>query len=295
MATSSRSGRFKKKLVSLDELKNEAPLIEEKMQKFLQAFRKNEITPVEFCSIYILTILAHRYPFHFLGQKHSSQTQPHHLHFKCADLDLVPFIKSKIGHLTLGELLSSYSLRSTPQTVNRALLKWSTGEYPLVLMFRIPGPYEVLDQQTTGKRCVTVLTESKHTEKYILGERDTLSFTMHDLIHADHFYQDKEIFEGQLGFYGLLQEHKNYFLPLCSHEKFYTEFEYLIADMNAYPIHSLKCLKSAVIHHHSEGVFQQWAEGFRVRDELLKLNSSQYIPQQEDEKILNWLKEFKKI
>jgi len=295
MTTSSRSGRFKKKLIGPEDLKIEAPLIEEKMKKFLEALRKNEISQVEFCSIYILTVLAHRHPFHFLGQKLSTEAKPHQLYFKCENLDLVPFIKNKIGHLTIGELLSSYSLRSTPQTVNQSLLKWSTGEYPLVLMFRVPGPYEVLDQQTTGKRCVTVLTESKYTEKYILGERDALSFTMHDLIHADHFYQDQEIFEGQLGFYGLLQEHKNYFLPLCDHEKFYSEFEYLIADMNAYPIHSLKCLKSAVIYYHSEEIFNKWAECFNVKNELLRLNSIHYLPQLEDEKILNWLKEFKRI
>ena len=71
-------------------------------------------------------------------------------------------------------------------------------------MFRIPRPEEVLNQQKQGRRCVTVILDPEKAKKFILGERDALGFTMHDLIHADHFYHNNQCYQGQLGFYGFL-------------------------------------------------------------------------------------------
>jgi len=278
MKNSSRSGRFKKKLVPPESLRKEAEEIELKFRPILQAYEGKKFSDAEFCTLYILTVLNYRFPYHWLGAKRSPIQAQHKLTLPISELEKLGIeftdsIRKRLSSLeTLGDIFNNFSLKSTPQTVNRSLLQWSMGLYGLVLMFRIPSAEEVLNQQKNAKRCVTVLWEKKRTENYILGERDALSFTMHDLIHADHFYFHNESFEGQLGFYGLLDfcMKRGDFNELMSHQKFYDEFEYLISDMNAYAIHLMKCLKSALIFYHPEGdlFFRAWMN-------KLKLNSLQ--------------------
>jgi hypothetical protein len=151
-------------------------------------------------------------------------------------------------------------------------------------MFRIPRPAEVLNQQKRGRRCVTVILEAAKANKFILGERDSLGFTMHDLIHADHFYHNNQCFQGQLGFYGFLDfcMSQNHFEELLKIPAFEAEFEYLIADMNAYAIHLMKCFKSALLHYHTrpESFFSDWLTKFNLTekefDAFSSLNTETY-------------------
>jgi hypothetical protein len=287
-----RQGRFRKKLVGLEELEKEAPFIEKEMTSFVQEFNERKMSAPELCGIYILIVLNYRRPFHLLGQKISTLTTNHCLNFPCHRLPLNPQILSKVAHLSIGDIFNQFSLRSTPISVNRALLQWSKNNYHLELMFKIPGPLEVLDQQVHAKRCVSLLYKSHFSKKYILGERDALSFLMHDLIHADHFFHHNECFEGQISFYGLIQKEKDFFSDLLNNPKFHDEFEYLISDMNAYAIHAFKCLKSAIIHYGSHDLFNTWIDKFDVKEELSILNTQDYVPEIHDQKILKWLKEF---
>ena len=256
--SSSRSGRFKKQLVSEESLQIEAPLIVDKMQPHLKDFLEKRISPAEFCGIYIIHTLSHRYPGTWCGSKRSAViTSTNNLNYPIKSLlqDFEPNIQRRMNSFsTIGDLFNNFSFQSTPLAVQRSILEWSNGKYGLELMFRIPTPKEVLAQQKMGRRCVTVILDKEKAKKLILGERDALGFTMHDLIHADHFYHNNTSFMGQLGFYGLLDHcmDENLLDDLITNEKFLSEFEYLIADMNAYPIHLMKCFKSALIHYHPE-------------------------------------------
>jgi hypothetical protein len=306
MKNSARSGRFKKKLVPPESLRKEAEEIESKFLPILHAHESKSISDAEFCALYILTILNYRFPHHWLGAKRSPIQSEHNLPFPISNLENLGFeftenIQKRLSQIkTLGDIFNNYSLKSTPQAVNRALLQWSTGLYGLVLMFRIPSAAEVLNQQKHAKRCVTVLWEKKRTENYILGERDALSFTMHDLIHADHFFFHNECFEGQLGFYGLLDfcMKRGDFNELMSNDKFYGEFEYLISDMNAYAIHLMKCLKSALIFYHAEKdlFFNKWIRKLELNSAELSAIENLNSPHHKDEDhkiILELLARFK--
>lgn len=285
--TSGRAGRFKKKLVSSDALVTEAPFILSQVTPFQDLYASAKISQADFTAIYIVLYLSHRYPGTWLGSK-TSDTKIPGIKISTLPLKFEKNIQARLQNVdTLPEIFSQFALKSTPLSVNRALLKWWEGSYGLELMFRIPSPLEVLEQQRFGRRCVTTVTD-KRIEKYILGERDALSFTMHDLIHADHFYHHNESYEGQLGFYGLL--YKTYGDFDLSHEEFAREFEYLIADMNAYPIHLLKCLKSAMIHYFDENHFNAWAMKLNPPTYLFALNTESYNPQEMDQALLTWLK-----
>ena len=285
--SSSRAGRFKKKLVTLDILEAEAPVILEKLVPF-----KERLTGANFTAAYIILYLSHRYPGSWLGAK-KEFVPCNGPSWRELPFTFEPNIIKRLEHVhSLQEIFSSFALKATPLSVNRAILEWSRGQYNLELMFRIPTPNEVLKQQKFGRRCVTAITD-KRVADYILGERDALSFTMHDLIHADHFYQNNECFQGQLGFYGLLEKTLPYFD--LGHEKFAGEFDYVISDMNAYAIHLIKCLKSAMVHYFNEEYFINWAKDLSPPEELLMLNTKSYIPEEMDERILTWLDQYRAI
>jgi hypothetical protein len=192
--------------------------------------------------------------------------------------------------VSLQDIFLNFGLKSTPLSVNRALLGWSAREYHLELMFRIPTPCEVLLQQKQGHRVVTAIIDQR-MKSYIMGERDALSFLMHDLIHANHFFKENASYTGQIGLYGLLDTTINYFD--LSNPGFAHEFEYIISDMNAYPIHLLKCLKSAMIHYFSEKYYQDWLIPLNPPRALFALNTKSYIANEMDPIILRWLESFR--
>jgi hypothetical protein len=283
--SSSRAGRFKKKLVTEEELLTEAPLILAKVAPFQKA-----LSGSDFVAAYLITYLSHRIPGNWLGAKKGNHKVPG-IPWRNLPFEFEPNIKKRLEPFdSLNDIFENFALKSTPLAVNRAILEWSNGRYGLELMFRIPSPSEVLEQQKKGRRCVTALTDQR-ISKYILGERDALSFTMHDLIHADHFYFHNECFKGQLGFYGLLDKTISYFD--LSNEKFAHEFEYLIADMNAYAIHLFKCLKSAMIHYFNEDYFNQWLNELSAPKELYALNTEAYEGKTMDGIVLDWLDQFR--
>jgi hypothetical protein len=283
--SSSRAGRFKKKLVSSEDLLLEAPLIMTKMaplQKLLSG--------ADFAAAYILVYLSHRFPHSWLGAK-TGATNVAGPHWRSLPLNFEPNIEKRLEAFnSIYDIFASFALKSTPLSVNRAILNWRNGDYALELMFRIPGPAEVLEQQKNGRRCVTTLVDER-ISKYILGERDALSFTMHDLIHADHFFHHNECFNGQLGFYGLLGHTINYFD--LENTKFASEFEYLISDMNAYAVHLLKCLKSAMIHYFDQDYFMTWLNDLEAPRAIIALNTTDYVPETMDAELLMWLEKFK--
>lgn len=135
--------------------------------------------------------------------------------------------------------LKTNTLRAIPWSCNRALLRWWSGEYPLQLMARIPSPAEVLDLQIEGFRCVTLVQESAQLQSILEGDRDAFSFMIHDLIHADHFFQNKDLRQGQIRFYQKMKViySQGQIKDLLQDEQFKKDFEYLISDMNAHPLH----------------------------------------------------------
>ncbi len=294
---SSRAGRFKKKLVSHDELQLESPKIEAGLAPIIELHRQKTITDAELAALYVILYLSVRFPGTWLGAKRPDLKIPHDMQFPVKNIPLTfeDNIKKRLPE-TLGELFNQFALKSTPESVNRSILSWSAGNYPLILMFHIPQPAEVLAQQKMGNRCVTLMTTG--LDKFVLGERDPLSFTMHDLIHADHFYHDNHCYEGQISLYWFLDHcmKEGLFSELLGNPDFKWELEYLISDMNAYAIHSLKCLKAALIHYHpdKEKYFESWVKRLGVAEEhFLRLGTPAYSDVAEDHILLDAMKAFR--
>ena len=301
LKVSSRAGRFKKKLVSLQELELEAPKVAARLKPILELFTQGKISAAEATAYYIIIILSHRFPKTWLGSKKAPTGIEHGMRAPWKLLDLEANVIERLRGLeSLGEIFDQFALKSTPLPVNRALLSWSAGTYPLELMFSIPSPLEVLAQQVQGRRCVTALTTEARLKSYVLGERDALSFTMHDLIHADHFYHSPVSYQGQLGFYGLLELclKEDHFRDLCGSKEFQWELDYFISDMNAYAVHLMKCLKSAIIHYGSREEYQEWLSKLKLSEleseALENLYEADYVAEKHDPVVLNFLERHRK-
>lgn len=294
MKPSSRSGRFKKKLISYEKLQSEVPKFLSLFNHSLDQFKNNEINESELAVHYIFIGLSLRYRGAWLGAYQPGIQLEHNLHSSFPQhIPIEPNIKKRIAGMNLGQIVNNFAFKSTPRSVNRALLHFSTQRYPLELMFHIPSPLEVLQQQKNGRRCLSLIIKESQMKDYILGERDYLGFCLHDLIHADHFYHSNSSYYGQLGLYNLLWKEieKGTFAVLMENKEFQREFEYIISDMNAYPIHLLKCLKSAITFYSNQVIFDEWAARFNVEAQLKKLNGKEYDPVTEDHILLSWLNE----
>lgn len=278
------------------------------MAPFLALFETGKLSAANLTAIYLVTMLSYRFPGQWPGARRPELRISHDLNFnlyelKDLGLSFEPNVEKRLEDIkTLGDLFNHFALKSTPETVNRSLLNWSNGSYGLELMFRIPDSLEVLAQQKRGRRCVSVLTQAHRCQSYILGERDALSFTMHDLIHADHFYFHPSSHEGQLGFYALMDFclRHDHFEEQMKNKKFSAELDYLISDMNAYPVHLLKCLKAALFfyHQHANDYFTEWLEKIRITEDQKKafqlLNSEGYIAEIHDSFLLDMLGSWKR-
>ncbi|MCE3009761.1 MAG: hypothetical protein LW875_04020 [Proteobacteria bacterium] len=154
------------------------------------------------------------------------------------------------------EFFRERNLRALPPSVARVLCLWEAGVYHLELWSTIPTAEQVLDLQTQGRRCVSLLDHDWGA--FPLGERDVFSFLIHDLIHADHFFKDPRLREAQMSF---AQQMKNLLLHPVIQEKrqnvkWNSQIEYLIADMNTHPLHLMKTLKSLLMPELETGRLQ---------------------------------------
>lgn len=298
--SSSRAGRFKKRLVGPEALLVEAPILHQRISLLKSWLDLAKINEKEFVALSIIATLSHRFPSTWVGAKLPGTLRSPSLNFPLASIpwEIDPKISFRLKDFkTVGELFAHFSLRSTPLSVNRTLLAWGSDEYRLRLFFHIPRPQEILSQQVQGERCVTVLFKEREISKYVLGERDHLGFTLHDLIHADHFFKDNLHYQGQIDFYRLLYSamRSGDFEEALNDKEFEREFEYLISDMNAYPIHLMKCLKAALIHYSPENrdYFSDWLKRSSFSEDLklslIKLNTQSYEAEKYDGIILSEL------
>jgi hypothetical protein len=240
-----RQGRFKKQLLDPAGLSAEAPEVARRLAP-LAPFISD---PALYASLWCLQYLRTRYPRNWWGSKRPHLLHAHKLNVSLAELDLDwqdfehPLLEE---HVTLGNLWGDRAFKATPVAVHRSLLAWSAGAYPLVLMDRVPTVEEVLAQQTRGQRCVTLMRRPSALAKLVLGERDALGFAFHDLIHADHFFHDNHLMRAQVGFYRLVERMltEGMLAPFMARAEFPEALDYLLADMNAHPVHLLKCLRA---------------------------------------------------
>lgn len=145
------------------------------------------------------------------------------------------------------QTIARYRFLHISHRVNSVLLDWSDGRFDLVLADRELDPLRVLQLQTEGRRCVTCIMPPDDLSQYV-HDRDPLSFCLHDLMHAYHFYSNPDWLKPQIGFARLIAESlaRGDFEDLYGAPDFRQKFEYAYSDMNAHPVHLLKYMRAII-------------------------------------------------
>ncbi len=252
------------------------PIIEEYHIKYLH----NELTGCDLAGIYVLCYLALRKPNGWsngrLKEPIVDSTNYSSAIVRSLRVDqlssslqqLIPpsyFVKklkitqAEAESFTIIDIFNTMQLsgikHNTDHYINRTIVMWAVGQRPVRLLFHIPTPMEVLRQQASGERVVTMFTtieelSTTHKAKlaYMRGmidhSKDPLEFLVHDLKHMELFVDPSTHVE-QVGFFkcmlGLNRgKPRSYFTSTsCGSSgpgfgydnELWTELEYVISDM----------------------------------------------------------------
>jgi hypothetical protein len=233
-----------------DQLLAAADRVNLELRALLNLFKNQKITDQDFTTLYLLLFLRIKHPKNYLQQnkKFASDSKTKTL------LDIIPVEfnlsedeKNKLKNISGEDLFLNFNLRGIPASINRAMINWYQNKWNIVLSFKIPGPNELLMLQTENKRILTLIVDEKRITTHLFEKRDPLSFALHDLMHADQFFNNPISQKGQLGFYQFISSQIK--LPelvnlMETNPSFKIDFEYVVSDMNAYIIHLLKSFKS---------------------------------------------------
>lgn len=259
-----RVGRLRHRLLEDEFLKNTSPLAHKCLQVFMRLWQSKSLSDAEIAAIYILVFSFLRRPKDFLGGPHNKPLAhlPAHSRMSCQSFyellqkelpEDLRQAKSLLRFQRPDDLLTyfcSHSWRSIPLSVAQSLMAWESGLYPLRLLSYVPTPKEVLSMQTEGQRCVSMLQDLTEMQEFVEEGRDVLGFIVHDLIHADHFFADPAKARAQIEFSRHLLVvfgFREIQTMLQTDPVFKKEFEYLMSDMNSFPLHLLKTFKAVLL------------------------------------------------
>jgi hypothetical protein len=294
-----RAGSYKKILIDFETLKVHGDYL----RTNIETLQSMSLSPTDFTTFYLLLFLRIKHPKNWLQKKNKDKnTNKMTELFYQEQIPLLSLIPKsfklnnweiqKLERLNALDLFSDYNLKAIPESINRTMVNWYQGIWKIECLQYIPGPRELLRLQVKDTRCLTLITDPLKIDSYVLGTRDPLSFLIHDLMHADQFFNQHESRIGQLGFYFLINaiyDKAELKAQLFSDMQFKKEFEYVSSDMNAYVIHLFKCLKSAInrvdnTDHLFELILSWWDMNEGQKDASRRLNTPQF--HSEDEQML---------
>jgi hypothetical protein len=248
-----RQKRYRRYLFSEEELRSGAAALQDKIAVLGTAFTQRTLPEPEIAARYILEFLKVFRARDYRG----------------GPLSLPPLAATVRATMPAVREFAERSLRSVPLAVNRSIVAWAEGRYPLVLTAAIPSAEELLRLQAGGQRVVTCLFQPEQLTRWVHGRphagasggphagasggphagasggRDPLGFVLHDLIHAEHFFRDRELYAGQVEFYREVLERltvSREFSAILASPEAREKFEYIISDMNSHPEHLRGCL-----------------------------------------------------
>ena len=225
------------------------------------------LDPASFAAFYVLVWSAVRFPRGFLSGRRNatlSVKEDKDMGWSWEGLETVRTLLDEAylarkKAFSLWQTVSELNVKCVAPFVGEALVGWRAGTARGILLFRVPTPMEVLEQQARGERVVTafvtlpelcvshrnMLSYMEHGDKD--HERDPLDFLVHDLRHLHHFFSVESHAE-QVGFFramvGLEPSPQEFFQQRFprSDEVLWEQLEYVISDMNCFSAHLFKYL-----------------------------------------------------
>lgn len=230
-----------KSLISSLELIKLSKEVLEDCKLLAKLWKSQQLLDYEVAGLYILIFYLKWKPTHWIGSRRSHS----HSNNRPPIASFIPSLKCKETEChDVYSFYSTYQLKFIPQAAQTAILRWADGMYPLIATSELPTSEAVLKYQAQNQRVVSLLLPPPSA--YVLGERDPMSFVLHDLVHAFHFFENSEIRNEQIGFYKCMQVGltNEVLQKALSDSGFAKDFEYLISDMNSVSLHLCMSLKS---------------------------------------------------
>lgn len=244
-----RNGSYKKVLLEASFLKDN----QDYLRTNILALKQLSLSKEDFTTLYILLFLRIKHRKNWLqkksNQKINSNLGSDLLSIIPETFKLTDWEKEKLKSINTFDLFFLFNLKGIPESINRTMINWYQGHWKIEMLEYIPNSRRLLKLQVKNTRCITLVTDPEKIDELVLGTRDPLSFALHDLMHADQFFNHNESQKGQLGFYKLVDSIYDQSLLsslLEENKEFKKDFEYVVSDMNAYVIHLFKSLKSSI-------------------------------------------------
>ena len=211
-------------------------------------YRAGELIPAEYAARYLLQWQFARYGNRFVQRRSRREPKPDGAAW-LVHLDALPKVERPVE---LTGFLERHDLRGVSRRVNLALIGWLRGLWPLTLCERVLGVREVLRMQARGSRPVTVIAAYPRLLEPVLDKPDAFAFACHDLMHAWQFFHDPARHETQRRLAQRLEEtiDRGLFAEYMHDAMFVDKFDYLCADMNTHPMHSLQYLRAILLDFH---------------------------------------------
>lgn len=170
--------------------------------------------------------------------------------------------------ISFSEFLRKVKIKPLPEVAQKAMYFIFTKKYPITVLDYEPTPNELLHIQCEGRRIISFKNDYQNWPRQTFGQRDPLSFWLHDCIHAEHYFSQPEHFLSQLGFYKFVAHaYKAKCWPQTpDNQGFERDFSYLISDMNSHPLHLFKTLRAITEIHFKD-------ESIGIWEKVLKMSS----------------------
>jgi hypothetical protein len=143
-------------------------------------------------------------------------------------------------------IVATRRLRGVSPTIARGLLAWARGERPADLLRQAPAPWEVLERQARGRRCVSLLDDETARARGNPLHPDGLTFALHDLAHLEKFVAPAH-YTGQVGFFRCMRralaQPEMVALQATFDTAWIADRDYVIADMNGSAVFLFSVLK----------------------------------------------------
>ena len=251
-----RSGVSMSMISDLHELESEASKIEPILSACSAVYKSGHLSASDFAGIFILSYLGLRRPKSWSNGrfKNSVSLSYHHdvafiNHLPLStELSSIPGLlnildreyvakrmncgvddtddSQRFSGITVLSIFDNLQLsrikKNADNYVNRCLVCWAYNRRPCCLMFRIPTPLEVLQQQSEGSRVITMfLTKeqlgTRHVSMLYYMEgmqnhfKDSFEFLLHDMKHMENFV-DTDTHDEQVGFFKCILRLSKYYL-----------------------------------------------------------------------------------
>lgn len=192
-----------------------------------------------------------------------------------------PFFRKVGANETLGSALNHCLFKKETLRSSCGLMHIYANPDSVQILDYIPTPLQILEMQTRGQRCVTLLRTKKWFDYTFDHRRNLRDFVIHDLEHLWQMFENPNLTRAQIQFSQQLWQMNSQgsFDFLTKDPHFSKEFNYIISDMNTHPAHTYVTLKSLLT---------------RQRIKALSLTAS-WLPPEEELKIQDIMQHFESL